>query len=258
MAPFQPFGRSSGPAIPALLGRGAGLLLDLLIPQRCPSCGEIVPSTGGLCATCWDRICFIAPPLCLRCGLPFELDAGPAAICGPCLMDPPRFHRARAVFRYDAASKGLILAFKHGDRIGRVPLFAGWMARAGADLLAETEVIVPVPLHPWRLFQRRYNQAALLANGLARLTGVSSCPDALQRVRHTPMQGRFGRHGRRSNLHGAIRVARPAQVAGRHVLVIDDVLTSGATVEECARALLENGAVTVDVLTLARVVRARG
>ncbi|MDR3437969.1 MAG: ComF family protein [Telmatospirillum sp.] len=232
-------------------------MFDLLIPPRCFSCGTPVPATGGLCPSCWEKMSFIGPPFCLRCGLPFELDAGTAALCAACLVDPPRFHHARSVFRYDSASKDLILGFKHADRTNRAPFFARWMARAGAELLEVADVIVPVPLHPVRLFRRRYNQAALLGNALARLSGVPCCPDALQRVRHTPMQGTFGRERRRANLHGVIRTARPNVVAARHVLLIDDVLTSGATVEECARSLLDSGAAAVDVLTLARVVRAR-
>ena len=236
--------------------RTLGLILDVLIPPRCLSCGALAEIQGALCAHCWDAITFLGPPACLRCGQPFDIDAGGAAICGRCLLDPPRYRRARAVFRYDGASKGLVLGFKHADRTGRAPYFARWMARAGADLLAEADIIVPVPLHPWRLFLRRYNQSALLANALADLSGIPCCPDALVRVRHTPKQGAMGRRQRRANLHGAIGLKRADRMRGRHVLLIDDVLTSGATVEECVRVLQKGGAASVDVLTLARVVRA--
>jgi ComF family protein len=242
--------------LPSLLRRTVGFILDVLIPPRCLSCGGVAKTQGALCPGCWDSITFLGPPACLRCGLPFDIDADSAAICGRCLLDPPRYRRARAVFRYDGASKGLVLGFKHADRIGRAPYFAGWMARAGADLLAEADLIVPVPLHPWRLFQRRYNQSALLANALADLSGVPCCPDVLARVRHTPKQGSMGRRQRRANLQGAIRMKRMDKVRGRHVLLIDDVLTSGATVEECVRVLQSGGATAVDVLTLARVIRA--
>ncbi len=163
--------------------RLAGWILDGLIPPRCLSCGGLAETQGALCPACWDAITFLGPPACLRCGLPFDVDSGGAALCGRCLLDPPRYRRARSVFRYDGASKGLVLGFKHADRIGRAPHFARWMARAGAELLAEADLIVPVPLHPWRLFLRRYNQSALLANGLADLSGVPCCPDALARVR---------------------------------------------------------------------------
>lgn len=240
----------------AALRRTVEFAIDVLIPPRCLSCGGLAEGQGTLCPACWDAITFLGPPACLRCGLPFDVDAGGAAICGRCLLDPPRYRRARAVFRYDGASKGLVLGFKHADRIGRAPSFARWMARAGAELLAEADLIVPVPLHRWRLFHRRYNQSALLANGLADLSGVPCCPDALIRVRHTPKQGSMGRRHRRANLHGAIHLKRAGKVEGRHVLLIDDVLTSGATVEECVRILQGGGASAVDVLTLARVIRA--
>lgn len=179
-------------------------------------------------------------------------------ICARCLADPPRYRKARSVLRYDDASKGLILGFKHADRIGRTPTFVRWLARAGSDLLAEADLIVPVPLHRWRLFTRRYNQSALLANGLAKLMGIPCRPDALIRARHTPKQGSMGRRQRRANLHGAIDLGRRAGVAGRQILLVDDVLTSGATVDECVRVLKMAGAAAVDVLTLARVVRPGG
>ena len=240
----------------SVIVRVTAVALDLAIPPRCLSCGGLAEAQGSLCSNCWDAITFLGPPACVRCGQPFDVDAGEAAICGRCLLDPPRYRRARAVFRYDGASKGLVLGFKHADRTGRAPYFARWMARAGADLLAEADLIVPVPLHPWRLFLRKYNQSALLANGLADLSGVPCCPDALARVRHTPKQGAMGRRQRRANLHGAIRLKRADKVRGRHILLVDDVLTSGATVEECVRVLQSGGASAVDVITLARVVRA--
>jgi ComF family protein len=158
------------------------------------------------------------------------------------------------VFRYDDASRALVLRFKHGDRTGAVPHFARWMARAGAALLAEAEVIVPVPLHPWRLWRRRYNQAAMLALAVAREAEKSCVPDALARIRATPSQGRLGRGQRTRNVRGAFRLRRPEAVEGRRVLLVDDVLTTGATVEECVRVLKRGGAADVDVLTLARVV----
>jgi ComF family protein len=197
---------------------------------------------------------FIAAPVCQRCGQPFEFDLSAGALCGACIADPPAYDRARAVFRYDEASRSLILRFKHGDRTAAAPSFGRWMARAGAELLAEAEVIVPVPLHRWRLWRRRYNQAALLSIAVARMAGLPCVPDALVRVRATPSQGLLGRSQRRRNVQGAFRLRRPKVIEGRRVLLIDDVLTSGATVGECARALMRAGALAVDVLTLARVV----
>lgn len=236
--------------------RWAGrLALDALLPPQCLCCGDLVGEPGALCPACWERIDFIAPPLCARCGAPFELDAGTAALCGGCVRQPPIFERARAVFVYDDPGKGLVLRFKHADRTDMAPSFARWMARAGAELLADADLITPVPLHWTRLLRRRFNQAALLANQLARLSGRPAAPRLLIRRRRTKPQGTMGRDERGRNVRGAFAVRDPWAVAGRRVLLIDDVLTTGATLSECTRALLKAGACAVDVLTLARVVR---
>lgn len=232
------------------------LALDALLPPQCLNCGEMVDQPGTLCPACWERVDFIAPPLCACCGTPFELDPGPAALCGLCTVKPPPFARARAVFVYDEPGKGLVLRFKHADRTDMAPTFSRWMARAGAELLAEAELVVPVPLHWSRLLRRRYNQAALLANALADLSDTAAAaPRLLIRHRRTASQGTMGRDERRRNVRGAFAVRDPAAAAGRRVLLVDDVLTTGATVGECARMLLQAGAAAVDVLTLARVVR---
>jgi ComF family protein len=247
----------SAPLVLAGLRRAAGLALDIVLPARCLACGVDVDRQGQLCAPCWRAIRFLAPPCCACCGFPFAHDEGSGALCAACLARPPSFARARAVFAYDDASRGLVLAFKHGDHTHAAPAFAQWLARAGADLLAEADLLAPVPLHRWRLLARRYNQAALLSAALAGLRGLPHRPDLLQRQRWTPSQGRMKRGERWRNVAGAFRV-RPrhcAMVKGRRVLLVDDVLTTGATVEACARALLRTGANAVDVLTLARVVR---
>ncbi len=228
------------------------MALDLLLPPRCLSCKTIVATPGALCPACWDGLRLLAPPHCARCGLPFATDTGAAILCGSCLDGSAQFGRARAALRYDASSRSMILGFKHGDRTALAVPFARWMARAGRELLADADMLVPVPLHPWRLFRRRYNQAALLTKALSRLTGVAHRPDALARIRATPPQGTMGRFGRRRNVAGAFRLT--AAVEGRHVLLVDDVLTTGVTVDECARVLKAGGARQVDVLTLARVV----
>jgi ComF family protein len=231
-------------------------VVDALLPPRCLACGRPVGAAGTLCPACWEAVVFLGPPLCRCCGFPFEL-APPDSLCAACHADPPAYDRARAVAAYDAASRGLVLGFKHADRTEAAPAFAVWMARAGAELLADAGLIVPVPLHRWRLFQRRYNQSALLAWQLARLSGVPCVPDLLQRRRNTPSQGRLSPAGRSRNVAGAFRVAprHAGRLKGRRVLLVDDVLTTGATVAACARVLKRGGAAGVDVLTLARVVR---
>ncbi|MFV3129536.1 double zinc ribbon domain-containing protein [Niveispirillum sp. KHB5.9] len=241
---------------------GARRLLDLVLPPRCLSCGEEVGVAGALCAGCWQGISFIAAPHCARCGLPFDYDpTGEGTgnlVCGACLARPPNFDRCRSVFAYDDASRSLLLGFKHGDRTDCAPAFAQWLARAGAGLLADGDVIIaPVPLHRWRLLKRRYNQSALLALELGRLTGRPVLPDLLIRRRATPSQGGLTAKGRARNVEGAF-VLNPRwrdKAKDARILLVDDVFTTGATVGECARALRRGGVRAVDVLTLARVVR---
>jgi ComF family protein len=238
--------------------RIAGVALGVVLPARCLRCGGVVLESGALCGDCWAGVSFIAPPFCAVCGLPFEFDAGAMSICGACLRDAPPYRRARAVLRYDAASRDLVIAFKHGDRTDAAPAFARWMMRAGAGLLHDADIVVPVPLHRRRLLGRRFNQAALLVNEMARRHGVAVAPDLLLRIRATRSQGRLSLSARRRNVQGAfaVRERAAARLRGRSVLLVDDVLTTGATVGACAAALLRGGARHVDVLTLARVVRA--
>ncbi|MGC2854529.1 ComF family protein [Novispirillum sp. DQ9] len=228
-------------------------LLDLVLPPLCLGCGAVVDSTGALCPACFGGVRFVAPPFCACCGTPVPAPAAEGSLCGACVDQPPPWSRARAAFVYDAGSRAMVLRFKHADRIDAAPAFARWMLRAGADLMEDADVVVPVPLHRWRLFARRYNQAALLGARIARAGGLTFVPDALARVRRTVPQGTFDRGARAKNVRGAFTVARPRAVEGKAVLLIDDVLTSGATAGECARALLAAGARSVDVLTLARV-----
>jgi ComF family protein len=199
--------------------------------------------------------------LCARCAAPFAEDPGRGAFCGACLARPPRYRRARAALIYDTRSRRLLLPFKHGDRTDIARACGRWMARAGAELLAEADLVAPVPLHWRRLFTRRYNQAQLLARVAVREAAVGTrprlAPDLLRRRRWTGSQSGLRAQERRGNVRQAfdIHPRWVAEVAGKTVLLVDDVLTTGATVEACTRVLQRGGARHVDVLTLARVVR---
>ena len=236
-----------------IIGTASRALLNALLPPQCLACNAVVDSAGALCADCFSRVTFVTAPQCEVCGLPFETPVIGEAVCGACIKDPPAYGRARAVFVYDGESRGLVLKLKHGDRTDAAAHLARWMQRTGAALLAECDVIVPVPLHRWRLLMRTYNQAALLANNLGRLTGKHVAVDALVRVKATPSQGGLSATARRRNVGGAFSIRRPAQIAGKRVLLIDDVLTTGATADACTRVLRDSGARSIDVLVLARV-----
>ncbi|WP_252952968.1 ComF family protein [Siccirubricoccus soli] len=240
--------------------RLGGAALDLLLPPHCLTCDAPVQLQGTLCAACFAGLSFIGAPCCACCGVPFPhaghgMPGPEGPLCEVCVAMPRAFARARAALRYDAGAQKLILPFKHADRTELAGPLALHMARAGAALLARADLLAPVPLHWRRLFRRRYNQAALLAGRLARHAGKPNVPDLLRRSRATPPLGEMGAAERAAVLADAFRVpARLApRLAGKRVLLVDDVMTSGATAEACARALLEAGAASVEVLAAARV-----
>ncbi len=238
--------------------RAGRYALDIVLPPQCLSCRAPVMEPGHLCGACWAEIDFLDGPGCGACGLPFETPELDGALCGACSRDRPSFQGAASVMRYNDASRGLILALKHADRLEGVGAYGRWLARAGADFIGTADLIVAVPLHRRRLMSRLYNQAALLALALGRQSGLPVDPMALARVRATPSQGGLNRRQRRHNVAGAFQVRRgwEERVEARHILLVDDVMTTGATVEACARTLKRCGAAGIHVLTLARVVQA--
>jgi ComF family protein len=242
----------------AAMGRFAGrIALDAVLPATCLTCDVGVDAPGRLCPDCFTRTAFIGEPCCGACGVPFAnaRQGGRERLCQACRLAPPPWGQARGALRYDAQARRLVLPLKYSDRVELADALAPWMARAGTAMLRAAEVIVPVPLHRRRLFSRRYNQAALLAGALARLTGRPSVPDALRRVRATRSLGELSAPARAQTVAGAfaVRPHRLNRVAGRRVVLVDDVLTSGATCGACTRVLLEAGARSVDVLVAARV-----
>ena len=248
-----------------LVAASARGLIDLVLPPRCLGCGQVVDVQGTFCPECWGSLRFLEEAEgCEICGEPVAGPAGggagavlwPGWRCPNCLASPPPFARARAAFLYAGAVREAILAFKHADRTEHARVLGQHMARTVSSLLAEPDaVLVPVPLHRWRLWRRGYNQAALLARALARETSRPWLPDALVRVRAAPPQQGLSRAQRRRNLRGAFRVtaAGRRRIAGRVVVLVDDVMTTGSTARQCSRVLLAAGAAEVRVAALARV-----
>lgn len=237
-----------------MLGGLTGALVDLVFPPRCLACPTPTDTAHGLCPACWADTQFIAGTSCPRCGVPLIGEAGAEDLCESCRRHPPAWDRGAAVFLYAGAGRRMVLGLKHGDRLDMVRPLAAWMVAAGRGSLATADMIAPVPLHWLRLLARRYNQSAELARRVGRLSGRPVVVDLLTRRRATePQSG--GRSQRAVNQSGAIAVTprHAARVKGRRVLLIDDVLRTGATRSACADALRGAGAARVDVLVLARV-----
>lgn len=237
---------------------GMQAAVQLVYPPQCLSCDALVTTDFGLCARCWRDTPFIAGLVCDCCGTPLPGEEGGAPVqCDDCLTIARPWGRGRAVMLYRDNARRLVMAFKHGDRLDLARPSAQWLHRAAVPLLQPDTLLAPVPLHWLRLFRRRYNQSALLAAGLARLADLPHCPDLLVRRRNTRSQEGRDREGRFRNMEDAIRVndKRRWQVEGRPVLLVDDVMTSGATLGVCADACLAAGAARVDVVVLARVAK---
>ena len=247
--------RSISQTLRGAWAHAARLVLDIALPTLCIACREPVAGVG-VCAECWAKLSFIAQPYCPRLGIPFVYDPGPGLLSMEAIADPPAYQRARAAVRYDDVARTLVHALKYHDRTDLAPAMGRWMARAGEELLGEADVLVPVPLHWRRGWSRRYNQSGALACVIARQSGVPVAPDVLRRIRPTQQQVGLSRSQRASNVQGAFKVLseKAHEIQGRRVVLVDDVLTSGATTDACARALLRARAAQVDVLVFARVV----
>lgn len=234
-------------------------IIDIILPPRCILTGEKVDAQGTVSPKAWAELGFITAPFCSVCGFPFDFEVtkGQEALCAACLKDRPVFESARSALVYNDASRDFILGFKHGDQTHAVVTMVPWLKMAAGDYLEKADVFVPVPLHRWRLLRRRYNQAALMAQSLGRACGKRSVLNGLLRTRSTPSQGHLKANERALNVKRAFSVnpKRRSELAGKNVVLVDDVYTTGSTVEECTKALLEAGAAKVYVLTLARVVR---
>ncbi len=239
--------------------RALAAAVDIVLPPRCLASGDIVDAPGMVSASVWAQLQFIEAPFCKTCAMPFgfEMTPGNDILCAACMERPPVFDAARAAVVYNDASRKMILAFKYGDRLHAVKTFAPWMIRAGRNLIEAADCIIPVPLHNRRLRERRFNQSALLAREIARSCGGIFIPDMLLRARHTVPQQGLTYKERGQNVKGAFAVGKKHLNAlhGKNILLVDDVYTSGATLNECARVLKNARAANVSVLTIAKVTR---
>lgn len=235
------------------LRRWGRVLIDTIYPPSCLMCSAALGEEGGLCPRCWREVPFIEAPFCQRLGTPFAFDHGGELISPQAMAHPPVFKAARSVARYEGPARALVHGLKYSDRHDLVLPMARWMARAGAELLNEADLLVPIPLHWMRLFQRRFNQSALLADAIGQIASCSVAVSALRRVKRTRPQFGLSRNERAENVQGAFRVDPAVPLLGQRIVLIDDVYTTGATANAAARRLLRAGAASVSLLTFACV-----
>jgi ComF family protein len=230
------------------------LIVDFALPERCPSCGSLTAERGVFCATCWNKLHFLGSPSCALCDLPLPYDSGAEQHCGACIARPPRHDGIKAAVAYGDIARHVALRLKYGGRIGLARMIARQLLRHAGDMPADA-VLVPVPLHWTRLWLRSFNQSALIARELAALTGHVHVPDMLRRTRRTTPLGGLSGQERRQMVAGAFAAnpARAAMLRGRHIMLVDDVYTSGATTDACVRLLKKQGAVAVTIFCWARV-----
>jgi ComF family protein len=229
-------------------------IFNYLLPPTCLNCSAVVSQNGRLCAKCFSKINFIDGSVCDVCGAPFELEEEEQTICAACLKKMPKYDKSRSAVVYDVFSKDMILNFKYKDRTEAAPYFADWLLRAGKVFFENEKIdfIVPVPLHRFRFWKRKFNQAALLSKMVAKKTGIKVNYDDLQRVKNTVPQAKLGRSQRKNNIKGAFRVRQKAKIKDMNILIVDDIMTTGATINECAIELKKAGANKIFVLTIAK------
>ncbi|MEM6811459.1 MAG: ComF family protein [Pseudomonadota bacterium] len=237
-------------------------LIDSLFPPRCPVSGDIVDQQGMIAPHIWSNLNFISDPHCEKCGFPFDFDLddiNDGRFCASCLKHPPIFEKSRSALVYDDGSRDILLGFKHGDQIHSVPTMLPWLLRAGQDICNQSDLIVPVPLHYTRLVKRRFNQAGLIAQAISKKIDKPCIIDVLKRDKATMTQGYLNMKERKKNVSGVFSVQQKYlnQIKGKNLLLVDDVYTTGATIEECTKILLKAGVQSVNVLTIARVVKAQ-
>lgn len=248
------------PALSPLLKYGATILSamhNFVYPPNCVNCGLLLSQHDALCTDCWNEVQFIDQPYCVVTGRPFAYELGDGIISADAIADPPPYKRARSAVIYNGIARQMVHQLKFNDRAELANMMAGWMMRAGRDCLTDADCIVPIPLHRWRLVRRKYNQSAELARPIAKLSGLPYLPSTFTRRRNTKPQIGLGARARIDNVKGAFEVSdeRVSDILGKRVVLIDDVFTTGATVNVAAKVLLRAGAREVSILTFAQVGR---